>query len=68
MKRTSMLAELRNTPEKEMESRLARVEKELAQMNMKRALKRLANPMQIREHRKEIARIKMLLAGKQFKA
>lgn len=68
MKKTSLLVELRATPETELRARLSRVEKELAQMYIQRSLKRLSNVMQVEAHRREIARIKTIFSEKGWMA
>lgn len=61
MQRTDLLKELRSSSQEELEKRAARLEKELALMVIKSSMKKLENPMKIRSHRREIARIKTLL-------
>lgn len=61
MQRTDLLKELRSSSKEELKKRAVRLEKELALMMIRGSMKKLENPMKIRSHRKEIARIKTLL-------
>lgn len=60
MKRIDLLKEVRSITETELRLRLARLEKELAQFSLKKAMRQLKNPMKIRVIRKEIAIIKTI--------
>lgn len=64
MKRIDLIKELRASSENELQRRLTRVEGELAHSLIKKSLKRLANAMQVVVYRKEVARIKTILAEK----
>jgi len=65
MKKTAALREIRESSEDELKGRLARLEEELFGHRMKRFTNQLDNTMKIRQTRREIARIKTVLALRQ---
>ena len=65
MKKTANLREIRESADGELVGRLAKLEEELFGHRMKRYTNQLENTMKIRQTRREIARIKTVLAARQ---
>ena len=64
MKKTANLRELRESNDAELVARTARLEEELFGHRMKRFTNQLENTTKIRQARREIARVKTLLAAR----
>jgi large subunit ribosomal protein L29 len=64
MKISSVLREIRESSDEELKGRLGRLEEELFGHRMKRYTNQLDNTMKIRQARREIARIRTVLAGR----
>jgi large subunit ribosomal protein L29 len=62
MKSSGILREMRESTNDELRARVARLEEELFGHRMKRFTNQLANTMKIKEARREIARVKTILA------
>lgn len=64
MKKTANLREIRESADGELQARLAKLEEELFGHRMKRYTNQLENTMKIRQARREIARIKTVIAAR----
>jgi len=64
MKITGILREIRESSDEELAARLGRLEEELFGHRMKRFTNQLANTMKIRHARREIARVRTILAAR----
>jgi large subunit ribosomal protein L29 len=64
MKKTSVLNAIRESSEDELKDRLKRLEEELFQHRLKRYTNQLENTNLIRQARREIARVKTVLAAR----
>lgn len=64
MKVSATLREIRESSEEELRSRLTRLEEELFGARMKQHTNQLENTAKIRQGRREIARVKTVLAGR----
>ena len=64
MKTSSALREIRESSEDELKGRQRRLEEELFGTRMKRYANQLENMMKIRQTRREIARVKTILAAR----
>jgi len=64
MKKTANLREIRESADGELQGRLAKLEEELFGHRMKRYTNQLENTMKIRQARREIARVKTIVAAR----
>lgn len=64
MKTSAALREIRESSSEELNGRMQRLEEELFGHRMKRYTNQLDNTMKIREARREIARVKTVLAAR----
>jgi large subunit ribosomal protein L29 len=60
--------EIRELPEKELEKRMKDEEENLVHLRFQKATSQLENPMQIRNCRRDIARMKTILRERQLRA
>ena len=61
-------AEMSGLAAKEIQKKLTQLETDMFEASMKNSLGQLANPMEIRSHRRDIARLKTALTAKAGKA
>lgn len=66
MKITSVIREIRESSADELKQRLGRLETELFGFRMKRFTNQLENTMKIRQARREIARVRAVLRGREL--
>lgn len=66
MKITSVIREIRESSADELRQRLGRLEEELFGLRMKRFTNQLENTMKIRQARREIARVRAVLRGREL--
>ena len=64
MKKTVLLREIREQGDAELESRVKQLEEQLFGFRMKRYTNQLENTMNIRKARRDIARIRTILAAR----
>ena len=64
MKKIANLREIRESADGELASRLGKLEEELFGYRMKRYTNQLENTMKIRQTRREIARVKTIIAAR----
>jgi len=64
MKTTGQLQEMRESSDEELQVRLSRLEEEVFGYRMKQFTNQPANSMKIRQARREIARVKTILAAR----